>query len=301
MKKILIIHILLILSIILSACAKSIATPTEVKVIPSSTIPTMLPTANNISTITPTKTNTPTQTPTATFTPYPTPIPSLTAPAPLPPEKAEEILRKLLADSSECLTPCFLGIEPGLTTLEEVNLIVHKLGLQVLSTIWDNNGSFFVDYKFDRGMSFSSEIKIKDGVVQNVIVRIKPNKKNLDIPREWLTYSPEMLIDQYGVPSKVGLSIGRKSPKYPYTMDIFYNELGLVIEYVSYDIRNLIICPLIGQIDYIRIWLGPNQKDLPFGGVPLETATNLTIEEFTELMTGDPGNACIRLINDKMP
>jgi len=91
-----------------------------------------------ISTTIPTETDTalPSPTilsPTSTSTVTPTETSIATLPATLEPEPAKESIEILLQEPVDCEAPCFWGITPGQTTLDEAKNIFTHLGLEVKS------------------------------------------------------------------------------------------------------------------------------------------------------------------------
>jgi hypothetical protein len=85
-------------------------------------------------------------------------------------------------------------------------------------------------------------------------------------------------------------------------MDVYFDTVDLIVQYNSYDISaKWQICPLTDQIDSVRIWMGTNPIYPPPDLVPLEQATPLTMEKFSELMTSDPKKACLTLKEEMFP
>ena len=260
---------------------------------------TPAPTFITTLTLTPTDvppTNTSTPTLTATL------IPTLTPPPTMEPAQAEEMLRKFLKEPLDCAAPCFWGITPRQTTLGEATNILAELGI-ALEPVYPGFHKFYqAEYEFGNGLSVQLNPTVKDGVVANIMVSIHPEKQRSGVKREWQAFSPDALISRYDLPSRVGFSLGRVATNPRYSMTIFYDELDMIIQYGSPEGIDLKICPLADRIDYIRIWFGKDPDHPPLtGGVPLATATTMTMEEFGELMTGDPGKACFMLIDENMP
>jgi hypothetical protein len=85
-----------------------------------------------------------------------------------------------------------------------------------------------------------------------------------------------------------------------------FDTVDLIVEYTGYDViprqKDLPkICPLTVQFDSVRLWMGKNPYQLPREAITLETATSLTMEEFSKLMTGDPNKACFNLKEEAFP
>jgi hypothetical protein len=282
-------HCLFVLTIalVLYSCApaKSTVLPTQVEIRPPS--PTSIQPAATIQ---------PILTPTGTAT--------LMPPATLEPEKARETISRLLQQYPEdCLAPCFWGITPGQTKLGEAKDIFTNLGLEINGGTYQSKEFYGVDYAFDN-ISMSAHLVAQDNLVKNLTIDLHPEKQQVNVPRKWLAYSPETLIKRYGLPSKVNFIVDR-GPRPAYTMDMYFDTVDLIIGYSSYDLEpKFQVCPLINQIDYIRIWLGHEpQNPPPFDAtvISLENATSLMMEEFSTLMTGNPKKACFNLKAEMFP
>jgi hypothetical protein len=189
------------LAIILSGCGlgtptvqssqvKQFSTPTLIPLIP----PTMpVPTLTQLSTHMLTETTTPTSTPMTTLTPRIT----------LEPEQAYEMIKTLLTEPVDCPAPCFWGIEPGKTTAEEARDIFDHLGLQMASHTYEGSDFISIHQVLNSGLSIRVILTIQGNLVENIHIRISPEEQRVGVLRDWSAYSPEMLIERYGTPSKV--------------------------------------------------------------------------------------------------
>lgn len=242
--------------------------------------------------------------PTSTSTFTPTETATATLPATLESEQAKETIRTLLQDSVDCEAPCFWGITPRQTTLSEaINIFTH-LGLQVKSTTYQGTDFYGIEYEFDSGLSILVTLTIQDDFVKNLSVDVLPEKPSAGVPRKWSAYSPETLINRYGAPSKVDLLLDR-GPNLLFVANMYFDSVDLIVEY---DIINVIpyqnsprICLLTAQFDLVSIWMGKEPYNPPSELVPLEKATSMTLEDFSDLMKGDPNKACFILDAEKFP
>jgi hypothetical protein len=114
-----------------------------------------------------------------------------------------------------------------------------------------------------------------------------------------------MLIKNYGNPSQVifALDWGERSF---FEMDLYFEKSDLIVQYVGEDIiprkkGSPEICPLKAQFRAVRVWIGKNPIDPPLPGIPLEDATHMTLDEFSNLMLGDPDYACFTLDGTQFP
>jgi len=241
--------------------------------------------------------------PTANLAPTATETPTL--PATLEPEQVRETIKTLLQESGDCDAPCFLGIMPGRTTLEEAKKIFASLGLPVNSTTQDNKEFYGIAYDFDGGLSIRVILTVQEDVVKNLRVGII-DETQVGVPRQWSAYSPETLISRYGAPSRVDFFLGRVAPTPTHSMDLYFEEEKLIVEYTGVNLLNVNlpkveICPLTNQVDYIQIWMGNDPQYPPSPGVPLEEAASLTMDQFSKLMTRSPDKACFNLKEEKFP
>lgn len=261
-------------------------------------VPTALPTeveSPPISTILPSQTPTPH---TSVEQPVPTLIPTLTRTLvnTLEPEEAKDTIRTLLQEPVDCAAPCFWGITPGRTTLEEAGDIFGHFGLSMSSATVNGKDYSDTRYGFDNGPSIGVTLTIQKGLVENTRIIIIPEKQEAGIRREWLAYSPETLIERYGLPTRVGLAADW-GPGPFFSMQMYYDALDLIVEYAGDSIipaqrGTSVVCPLAVQFDSVRLWLGENPAYPPGPGIPLDEVTSLTVDEFTQLMIGDPDKAC---------
>jgi hypothetical protein len=113
----------------------------------------------------------------------------------LEPAQAEEAIGTLLQEPVDCLAPCFWGIVPGQTSLSEARNIFTRLGLPVASTTYEGKEFHGIRYDFESGLSIIVTLTVQDETVMNLRVDIGLEKSQPGVPREWLAYSPETLID----------------------------------------------------------------------------------------------------------
>lgn len=136
-------------------------------------------------------------------------------------------------------------------------------------------------------------------------IYITPETPKEGVPREWSAYSPETLISRYGKPSEVGFFMDW-GPRSFFDMVMAFDQVDLIVEYSGYDLiprkkGSPKVCPLSAQFESVILWMGKEPVHPPDVGVLLEEATSLTMEEFSELMTGNPGKACLIVKGDVFP
>ena len=78
---------------------------------------------------------------------------------------------------------------------------------------------------------------------------------------------------------------------------MFFDSANLIVEY--YQKRGTSnpyrVCPLTDNFDGVELWYGRFPEHPPSGGVSLEEATFLTIEQFYELLTHPAETPCFYL------
>ena len=263
--------------------------------------PTLAPTTTPLPAVSATS---PIVSPTA---PPPTQTATPTQPPTLNPDQAREAISELLREAADCDAPCFWGIVPGQTTFGEAKNTFAHLGLDLEETTPLEGRAFYeARYALDTGLSSGTVIGVRNDLVETLTEYITPESRIPGVPREWLAYSPETLISRYGPPSRVDFALGW-GPTSFFDMTMYFDGFDLIVEYAGYDIiprqkGTATVCPLSDQFEDVRIWMGEDPVyPPPPGGVPLETATPMTMAEFSDLMTGDPAEACFQIRADVFP
>jgi hypothetical protein len=252
-------------------------------------------------TLTPVSTDTEPSTPTGMVTlPTDTPSPTatLTPLNTLEPAQASETIQPLLKQPMNCAVPCFWGIIPGETHLDEARIFFSRLGF--ISK--EGKGFYSAGYRPNSGGGFSVIFYAPGAIIENIVVtpHITGQTKEAS-PREWIAYSPETLIKRYGSPSRVEFAVG-SGPNISITMIMYFDASDLIVLYSGYNMTPESFCPLTAPFDDVRLWMGHNPPDTPsFETIPLEKATSLTMDQFTELMKGDPKKACFTLKGEISP
>jgi len=196
-----------------------------------------------------------------------------------------------------------LGIEPGQTSLSEVRTILSHLGLGLDGPEPINKSLLFgTSIKFDSGLLILTGLTVSDEIVTDIEITISPEKQKTGTEREWLAYSPETVIKSYGQPSRVDLLLGRVESHTALDMIMYFDEIDTIVEYYISNIgSDKKVCPLLDQFDTVRLWTGENPSNPPLSGEPLEKTTDLTLESFSQLMTGDRDQACFNIKVDMFP
>ena len=277
----------IVILFMLSGClSRSSVNETSTKSVPSSTIAPPIVTSTAIFSPTSTATSEPTQTVT------------LTPPVVLEPGQVEEYInRSLLEEPVECDVPCFWGILPGETTFGEAKNIFYRLRLDLIFVAARGNKEYYgVIYDTDDSPHIVADFTIQENIVKNISVFIT-SKPKVSSSREWIAYSPRTLIEKYGAPSKVNFVLDW-GPESFFEMDMHFDQYNLIVEYIVYGyMENSFprVCPLNIPFRSISLWMGKDHS-YPAGDVVLlEKGTSLTLEDFSNLLTGDANKACFTL------
>lgn len=271
--------------------------------------PTIAPTtAITISAPTPTPalTNTPTPFPTVTvihLTVTPTSVDTLE------PDVAKATIEPLLQEPMNCAVPCFWGIIPGETHFDEARIFFGKLGFIPFEGIDRNSpssGMYFYTISNISGNSrhSSATLFISGNLVKDIVINPDIPRPKEGGPREWIAYSPETLIKRYGSPSDVRFTVSSygmagSPPNIAINMIMYFDRANLIVHYDGYGMNPERFCPLTAPFDFVRLWIGPNPPNPPsFETIPLEKATSLTMDQFTQLMLGNSKKACFRVNGD---
>lgn len=253
-----------------------------------------------------TNTVAPISTPISAVTETPIPTSTLTPFATLDPKIIEETVQPLLQDPMNCTVPCFWGITPGKTSMDEARLFFSRLRFSPYEGKDPNSGGDFYSIAYESSIGRNSYVTLypSSNRVANIVIKPEINKQNEDSPWEWTVYSPETLIKKYGQPSHVDFYLawpgGGGSEV---IINMYFDTLDLIVQYTGENMlptnnHSPQLCPLTTPFDYVRLWLGPKPPDPPPVGVPLEQATSLTMDMFTQLMLGDPQDACFTIKGD---
>ena len=287
-KPLLLLSLLLILPLGSAGCARVIAngetpTPTAMSSLPSDT-PSPTVTGTPLVTLEPAQAI-------ETIEPLVTVAPLGT----LEPAQARATIEPLLRDPMNCPVPCFWGIVPGTTSLDEAKAFFSRLGFAIFEGIDPNSGRYFdtITYDTRTGYDFSATLQPDSrNLVENIVVTPHLSRPKEGSPREWIAYSPETLIKRYGTPSRVEFAVGL-GPNIGINMIMYFDASNLIVNYSGYDMTPKKFCPLTAPFDFVRVWIGENPPDTPsFPTWPLDKATSLTVDQFSQLMLGDPKKAC---------
>ncbi|MDX9993404.1 MAG: hypothetical protein RBS68_15290 [Anaerolineales bacterium] len=203
-----------------------------------------------------------------------------------------------------CAVPCFWGIIPGKTSFDEARIFFSKLGF----TPFEGRDFYTISYDSGTGHDSSVTLHINNNLVDDIRITLGIPKPKEGSSREWIAYSPETLIKRYGEPSRVQFAVNSgpalvgSDPVIGINMILYFDTSDLIVHYSGVGMTPKWFCPLTAPFDFVRLWIGHNPPDTPsFETVPLEKATSLTLNQFAQLMTGDPKKACFTVKGETLP
>src|SRR5574341_254001 len=201
------------------------------------------------------------------------------------PVSIESEIKQLLQDNN-CKPPCFLGVVPEQTTVEELEAIFTRYGVPL------QKGSFGYSNLRD---TFSEQLipyttfSIRDNKVHSMSIAVENNNKFV-----LSLYSPINVMKRFGTPSKVEFSmtsINRSLMRGLYTMKFYYDDLDFVIQYSGLEVRLvevITVCPNIDEFNSASLSLGKDPDIIMINtfNFPLEEVTSFTLESFRKYMLG---------------
>ncbi len=279
--------------------------------------------------------------PTSTISPSPRPTPTI-IPTSVNLDDAQweqqqnYIIALLETNQSNCKLPCLWGIAPGKTIRLDAEKILNNAGIvtfdntHYLSPTLVSVGWTLVNIhgtiNFPEGLLQTDvDFNIHNGIVDYITVNspgiYSLNDKIPAFRKMWENYSPEKLIPELGIPSRVEIysSIfpgeGRTTGSF-YIIYIFYDTQGILLEYtVNDDLNSLYkICPIFGKggntEDSITMILKSPNDGIPIENyepnynstfLTLENAAGITTEEFYKLFLQDGKPACFNALPSALP
>ena len=244
--------------------------------------------------------------PTKTVNPSPSSTLTATMVNTLVPELAKETIQPLLSKPLNCEEPCFWGIIPGKTSFDEAKKFFSHLGyIPFVGKDKYSGRDFYTIIVNNNEGELNAYVTLfpENNLVMNIEVTPDITQTIAGIHSNWIAYSPETLIKQFGKPSRVDIALDY-GPNFVMIIIIYFEEQRLIAFYSGYNMipdrpRSPILCPTTVPFDKVSLYMGENPPNPPLEGMPLEKATSLTIDQFTQLMMGDPQKACF-LVNGEL-
>lgn len=278
--------------------------PSSVTHMASSPPPTLSPeiSSSAVLTITTTKVNTAIEPDTVTTL---TPIPTLSV------EQLGNLLSELMDTNADCELPCFWGVRPGITTVQEAKDIFENQGVE-----WGEN-TIILGYARGDGSFYYPDVFVSFSIMNDIVeaIRVEGTRDQYDLAfkftEDWNQYNPAMMLARFGMPTEIYLAspfFAEANVPNEYQLSFSYPSLGIVIDYsIVAEALGTGRSKLCFAIDHVqKIFLNLNVPDdlneQNISGPDMaenvkswEEATGMSVEEFSDLLMDSENQKCVEV------
>jgi len=198
------------------------------------------------------------------------------------------------------------GVVPRKTTIGEAQNIFLQLGMPIDFMVPENNKKVYSTIRgFEIGLGLSSQLIVQDDIVQDVKVGVEPPDNSLSLHANGLSgYSIENFLKRYGSPSAVEFHIDYPHESgFPpgtawYDMTVYFESSNVIVQFYNAVTKEgdlIKACPIKNGFKGVRIWTGKTPRNPPFKGIPLETASKISLDEYYDSFIEGNENSCIEL------
>jgi len=230
------------------------------------------------------------------------------------PSDRSGLLLDLLQTNGGCSLPCWWGIEPGVTSLSEVQGLIQSFG----GTDYVERGPGGAE-RHEVGFEMSDRRQYVDldirGVGDHVkTIRVDAHGYAPDVFWEdWSRWRADAVLAEFGVPTRALLYDFPDGPQYGLTL--LYDDKGIAVSYfgIAEGGKTHRICLLPGNdttaqdvvlnlqsadaISPLDTLLGVPDDARPYIK-PIQEATGLTVTDLYEVLTHRSGDGCITTPED---
>jgi hypothetical protein len=239
------------------------------------------------------------------------------------PKEQEAYLLNLIETNNHCRLPCLFGIQPGLSTWEEIRNVEAPLYFRK-AYVPDSNGFLYLhshvkDKIGHLDVAFSGSVRRIEHIIATAYIFLAGDPHySPAIARAARAYSLPNILAEYGIPSRILLYVqGKIEPNSGTLVEIllFYDHLGFGIHYfflnaVTQNQENSAfhVCLKDNHLESFKLYLqAPNDRTplekmittdiggrfFPYDWLrPLEDTTTLGIEDFYDRFTSSPTKDC---------
>lgn len=281
-----------------------------------------------------TETLEPTRTPTLTSTPVPSPTATLFIETPVTavptwlPKEQEAYLLGLIETNKDCKLPCLFGIQPGVSTWEEIRSVESPFHFRE-TYLPDSNGFLYLyshvkDKIANLDVAFSGSGRRIERITAGEFIFLPSDPGySSAIARAARGYSLPNILAEYGMPSRIRLYVQRQLEPDSRSLAellLFYDHLGFGIHYffvnmVTQDPVNSAtrICLNDDHLESFKLYLQASDDRTPLEKMvtvaigdrvfpynwlrPLEEMTTLSIKDFYNRFISSPIKDCFDLSN----
>lgn len=244
-------------------------------------------------TVIPLKTTSPSQVIKNIETPTTTTVPTL------PIILVNQTVADLMKNNSNCEDPCFWGLKTGIGNNDNSVQLIKSLAKSVnsLSNSQHSNGiRYYSEFTMKKDLKIYLNFLEKDEKILGINASIFGLYSKEILNDDWLAFRPNQILESYGTPEKIQLSLGSNPVGFFCHFSFIYKDF--VIEYIGPEIepsRKTQLCLLSNnKISAASIWIGSDIDSAPpyREEWDLSKISNLTNQEFYNLLVGDPSNSC---------
>ncbi len=280
-----------------------------------------------------------TETPAISSTSSTSTLPPFSSPAPLPtqtrvlratptnslPTLTDEQARQvfLSLEDESCRLPCYLGIVPGQTLLEDATQKLSLMGATLLGTnkyVYQGGELYEYSYYLDigtpaKGVAQHIRFFVFDEKIFRMGVEILGASSKQLMIEHWMRYSIPSLLEEYGIPDAVDSEVETN-------VWVLYNDAGFYIGNMGVTREANIVCPgfrIDGAAHAYLLLFDPQAKDLlaassEFDEIsafdfadgflqinkqfipPIEVSLGISPEQFYKQVMADP-TVCFERVN----
>ena len=195
----------------------------------------------------------------------------------------------------------FLGSRAKKTSISESIDFLSSIGRKIARGKDGNLNYYTTVLRFKEDLIISIILWEKGGLLDSINVDIGATNDQIFVD-DLMAFTPKNIMEEYGSPAKTSFFLSYPTEQttsnnvdYGYTLQ--YQRL--ILQYYGQRVpaQSLVYaCPMLDTgLRGLKLWLGEKPKHPPPDGVDLEIATSLTLDDFYQLMIGNPDEACIEL------
>ncbi len=219
--------------------------------------------------------------------------------------KPRRCLAELLMTNGGCELPCWWGITPGATSLQDAREIFLALGKPV-GTLKFSTGELEYEVAplgqhlpdpFDYVVRQS--FTVKEDVVSRIAVSVEPpvwKARSERLAEEWKRYALDAVLVRFGPPDRVSVFSHHPSCGDTYWLDLVYGDLGVCVAYSG----AVTLCP--GSEEPARMRMGlatpgtdPDSWGFACGSWSPSFMSEVEANSFYESFVAPGSPACLEL------
>lgn len=142
----------------------------------------------------------------------------------------------LLKPGQNCRLPCVLGVTPGVSVLADVDRLFSTAGAKSARAELSDGSLLYVSSDLvPVRHGYYLELSVRDdpvaGRTRNVHLWFPGVYEQEALAADFAAYSPERVLEEYGSPNRIWLSLVSRDPGEVYSIFFFYDDVGFVTVY----------------------------------------------------------------------